>query len=267
MQGLMIGDAPTEPTPKDPGFMIPSPTGGMQVDPSKVDPSKVDPSKVEAPKGDAPKGDTPQGETRPEGLPDGFKSVADLAKSYSELRKEFTKAKQSGGSTDEVTLASAAEEFLRTEGALSDTTKAALTKKGLSVDEVETYVAGQQARSAQVRSDFAKIAGGDDKIAPVLTWAATNLAAEEAKAYEDAITSGNVPLAKMLFQNIVSKHTAAVGSNPTLVTGATVPSGGGLPPFDNWSQVTAEMSKPEYKTDQAFRDKIAKRLAISTKLG
>lgn len=54
---------------------------------------------------------------------------------------------------------------------------------------------------------------------------------------------------------------AGLQARSTLATPA-----GGVVAFESWTQVRAEMMKPEYRTDRAFRTRVCQRLVVSDNL-
>lgn len=262
MPNIQIGDRPTEKPLVDPGTFSETPTGGVQLDPTKVQEQQQQQQAT----GDKQKpADEKPSSERPEWLPEKFKTPEDMAKAYSELEKKQSQAKKpSEGSGESLSLAVLAQEWNANKGALSEESKKALQKAGISESDVETYAAGQAARGAQLRSEFANIAGGEEQFKAVIEWGNKNLDKDLADAYTDAIADGNIGIAKILFENIVTKYQAAVGKDPSLITAPTVPGAStGPQPFENWAQVQAEMNNPKYKDDPAFRKQVEQRLAKS----
>jgi hypothetical protein len=253
---ILIGDAPApQPQAVVPTNVVETPQGGVQFTP-------------EAPAApETPKPETPATPERPAWLPEKFKSAEDLAKAYGELEAKLGAPKPETpatppANTPTVDLATAAVEFMQNEGKLSDETTAALAAKGITPAEVSTYVEGQKALGAQVRAQFAEIAGGEAELQATLSWAKANLTPAEIKQYDAAIQGGNADLAKLLFQGISSRFKAAAGTNPTLLSGGNVPNQGG-DTYESWDQVTRDMSDPKYKTDPAFQRKVQDKLMRS----
>ncbi len=207
----------------------------------------------------------------------GFKTPAELAKSYQELRAKMSgKVETPAAPAAPVTPPAAAtieasgldfnaiaEEFTKANGTLTAETTAALTAKGLTVETVKTYVAGQEALGRQVRAEYAQIAGSEQALDAVRSWAPNNLPKEEVEAYTAAIERGDAVVAKMLFQNMVNKYQAVNGKDPKIVTGSVVPGSSGVEPFASWEHYLASTDNKKYATDETYRAMIAKRLAAS----
>jgi hypothetical protein len=94
-----------------------------------------------------------------------------------------------------------------------------------------------------------------------VTWAKDALSADEIQAFNDAVNSGNAKLAAFAVSGLNARFAAANPAEPALINkGAPA---GGVTGFDSWAQVTAEMRKPEYAKDAAFRAKVTERLRNS----
>jgi hypothetical protein len=252
---LNIGGPPAQPALVAPEHMIDGPNGSVIADPSKIAPP-AEPAK---------KGD------RPAWLPEKFKSPEDLAKAYGELesklgQKPAEPAKPAitpkEASEKGVDLKALTDEY-RTSGALSPKTMADLEAKGFTKADVDTYVAGVQAKHQADAASLAEVAGGMDTLTNVLQWAQTNIPPEEAKVYNDLIDAGNVQAAKLSLMGIVSRYKSAVGSDPALVTANGAPGVTGVEPFTSQAQVVEAMQNPKYAKDPAYRAQVERRLAIS----
>lgn len=234
-----------------PSNVIDGPNGSVMVDPNLPIPQ---PAKPDAP--------------RPEWLPEKFKTPEELAASYAELEKKIGAApkpvdiKPAEAEAKGIDLKALSGEFAR-EGKLSEASMKTLADKGFTAEQVSTYIDGLNAQSTQTRASFAEIAGGDETLSSVLKWAQTSLSQEEQAAYNSLLEAGNLSVAKIAFKGIVAQYTEAVGKDPSLITGATVPGMTGIKPFASQAQVTAAMSDKRYATDPAYRAQIAKRISIS----
>jgi len=246
---------------KAPDNAITTTNGGVVIDPSK--PASSD-------KGAA--GD------RPAWLPEKFATPEDMAKAYGELETKLGSAKKpdaAAPAADTTAVEAAAtkagvdlnaigKEYAENGGKLTDATMKSLADKGISKEAVDAYIGGLTSKVAKLQGELATIAGGEEQLKSVYEWAKTNLSADEIKAYNSALST-NPDAAKMVLAGVVSRYTAATGSEPKLIDAAPSPSSGEKP-FESSAEVTRAMGDPKYKTDQAFRDKVARRLAISPKV-
>lgn len=215
---------------------------------------------------------------RPKWLPEKFKTPEDMANAYAELEKKQSTPKPDAATAADTAAANAAKaqadkagidmdaisnEYVETNGKLSDATMKSLADKGITKEQVNAYIGGLQAQAEKLNGELSAIAGGAEQLKSVYEWAKTNLTPAEITAYNKSLS--NPDAAKMTLQGIVSRYTAATGSEPSLIDGAAAaPASGGEKPYESNAQMVRDMSNPKYKTDQAFRDQVARRLAKST---
>jgi hypothetical protein len=224
--------------------------------------------------------ETPQ---RPEWCPekfwkDGKVDSEGLAKSYGELEKkssapkpettpevEQTAEQKPEGQQPETPKGQEAfkpffEEFEKT-GKLSDESYAALEKQGFSRKMVDAYARGVQAERSEAEGKVFDAVGGKDEYAKVTEWAGKNLSPAEINAFNSMLETGTVEQIALAAAGLKTRYEAANGKPSRLVHGS--PHGGGVAPFRSSAEVTAAMSDPRYREDQAYRDEVAARLAVS----
>lgn len=164
---------------------------------------------------------------------------------------------------EKVDFAAVAKEYQESEGQLSKQTLKLLESKGITEDLVQTFIEGQKARAQITRSELAKAVGGDESLTAVLQWAATGLDATEVATYNTLLKSSDLTAQKVALQALKARMDADLGTEGTRVVAEGVPSTRGVQPFLSMAEVTTAMRSKEYKTDPAFRAKVAQRLAIS----
>ena len=202
---------------------------------------------------------------RPAGLPDKFKTVEEMAKSYGELEKKLG-APAAPALPAGIDVNAIASEYAANGGKLTDATQKSLADKGVTKATLDTFIAGQQAIHREQTATLAEVVGGPDKLTNVLSWAKTGLSAAEIKAYDSMIDSNNIEGAKLLLGSIAQKYVAANGNDPKLITGVTVPSQSGAKPFESSAQVVAAMKDKRYETDSAYRKSVSDRLAVTNNI-
>ena len=226
---------------------------------------------------------------RPAWLPENFKTPEDLAKSYKEAQAELTRIKQGvsqpdAQATDAATVPtetaqpnsdltidqaaatavtnagldfnSLADEFMA-EGTLKDESYAALEKNGIPRDVVDEFIRLKQSEAQSVRNEVVTIAGGEDSFQQMVQWAATNYA--DAAVYNRMITSGDPAEMRMAMVALKSAYVAANGKDPNLVMGNGSATQGEAYASD--LEMVADMQKPEYRNDPAFRRKVEEKVA------
>lgn len=238
--------------------MVEGPNGSVIADPSKIG--------METPK------EKPAETERPAWLPEKFKTAEDFAKAYGELESKLGKPKADDAPkapTPEeakakgIDLAALTAEY-KENGELSKENLAKLEAAGFTKAHVDQFIAGEGAKAAAVRSEFAELAGGDEQLDKVLEWAKTGLDVDEQAAYDELLDAGKAAAAKLVFKSIVERYTADVGSEPSLVEGERTPSMTGVKPFLSDEQVVAAMNDPRYKAgDKAYHAQVQRRLSIS----
>ena len=217
--------------------------------------------------------------SKPEGLPEKFNSVEDLAKSYSELEaklgtnKEEVKTEEvKEVKTDSLDIAekavsnagldmnNLAEEYAKG-GKLEDTSYEALEKAGIPKDYVDQFIQGQKAISDQQSATMKSLVGGDEAYTEMSNWAADNMTDAEKTAYNSAVNSKDLETAKLAVVGLKAKFEAINGSEPKLVQGKATPIG--VDGYESWQQVTAAMKDPRYAVDPAYQNMVKNKLAKS----
>lgn len=258
----VASDKPADPNGAPPAHVDVKPDGSVQVDPAKVPPA-----------GDKPAGD------RPSWLPEKFKSVEEFVKSHSELEKKLGTPKAGDAPADKPTAvtpeaAKAAgidmnaltKEFAE-KGELSAETLKNLNDKGFDKAAVDGYIAGQQAIADKLSNTLAEVAGGKTQLAATIAWAQANLSAEDAAAYDAALDSGDLRLARLALQGVVAQYEAANGKDPSLVNGGEGTRTTGVEPFGSQHEIVTAMSDKRYSKDPVYRAKVEARMHITPSFG
>jgi hypothetical protein len=210
-------------------------------------------------------------EPRPEGLPEKFKTVADLVNSYSELEKKLgskteptekteTKAetkpdtkpaeKAEATAAQQETLKPFFEEFAKN-GKLSDESYKALEAKGISKDVVDAYQRSVQAQDPQ---KILESIGGKEQFEAISQWSVTHLSAEERSAYNSALAAGGLG-AELALKDLKARMDSTLGVDPSQhISGKSAPASG---KFQSAAEIVKAMSDPRYQYDEAYRSKVA----------
>ena len=220
--------------------------------------------------------------SRPEWLPEKFKSVEDMAKAYAELEAKLGGKTQDNPPADPANtgdtsqpgqnpeqllsekgldLSTFTAEF-NAKGELSAESYAKLAAAGFDKDIVDNYINGQKAVMAQYETAVLAEVGGSEKYSEMVTWAKANMTDAEINAYNAAVSSGDVAQAKLAVLGLSAKFQKAVGSEPRLVQGRT--SSASEDVFESTAQLTEAMRDPRYAKDPAYRAKVQAKLARST---
>ena len=233
---------------------------------------------AEAPVGEDAPAQSQEEQQRPEGLPEKFSSVEDLAKSYQELESKLGgSSEEESTSTEETTTESAesnqeavenvigvdafdkySTEYADNEGKLTDDSYKELQEKyNFSRELVDSFIKGQEALTSIDLDDVYSTVGGEQQYKGLMGWAAENLPEAEVEAYNNTVQNADISTIKMTLQGLNARYQQT-GSSPNLITGTGKVSAGG---YESKAQMISDMSKPEYKTDGAFRDMVERKLA------
>jgi len=218
--------------------------------------------------------------SKPEGLPEKFNSVEDLAKSYSELEKklgeskpeETPEPKQEEPKTEDLEIANKAAESaglnvqdLQAEfdnsGELKAESYEALDKAGIPKEYVDQFIAGQLAMRENLVSDVKGVAGGEDSYGEMMEWASNNLSESEKNAYNNAVNNTDVEAIKLAVVGLKARYESANGIEPTLTKGKASPSTEGG--FRSWAEVTEAMADARYQKDIAYQDDVKRKIQNS----
>lgn len=211
----------------------------------------------------------------PAGVPekfvkDGKVDVAALAQSYTELEKKATPPaaapppvatlKPDAPALD---LKALAAEMEANGGALKPETLTALEKQGHTADVVKTQLANAQAAATKFVNDLSAPIGGVEALRNLYTWAEANLTKEEQEGYNAIVEQGNLATASLALAGLKARFEATVGVDPKLIKGEGVPTSSGVKPYASQEESQRDFRDPKYKTDPAFREKVARRLAVT----
>ena len=219
-------------------------------------------------------------QSKPEGLPEKFNSVEDLAKSYAELEKklgepkpqETPQPKQEEAKPDDLEIANKAAESaglnmqdLQSEfdnsGELKAESYQALEKAGIPKEYVDQFIAGQLAMRDNLVNDVKGVAGGDEAYAEMMQWASDNLSETEKSAYNNAVNSNDIESIKLAVNGLKARYETANGIEPTLAKGKASPSTEGG--YRSWAEVTEAMADPRYQKDIAYQDDVKRKIQNS----
>ena len=145
-------------------------------------------------------------ESRIEGLPEKFKSVEDLAKSYAELEKKLGETSEAKPKEESLEVPSdkeveaaekaveragldmgALEQEYSEKGELSEETLKRFEEVGIGRQYVNDYIEGQRALYMAQVSEVHTLVGGQDNYTDMVNWAAENLTEGEQSTYNDAL--------------------------------------------------------------------------------
>ena len=156
-------------------------------------------------------------------------------------------------------------------GTLDDSMYEQLSKAGLSKTVVDNYLDGvrnevgfnadtpEPVLSQPEVDEIKSLAGGDKGYEDLMEWAGKNLTKEDAKNYDDVLATANKPAIKFAVKALMGQYEDSQGRDSTIVTGKQ----SSTETYRSMAEVVRDMNKPEYTTDEAFRDDVIRKLAQS----
>lgn len=225
-------------------------------------------------------------ESRPEWLPEKFKSAEDMAKAYSELEKRMS----SPAPAKEIETTAEIGELLQKEvenveeaktveepksrdftkyseewadkGELSEDSFKELAEMGIPKEVVNRYIEGVEAVQTRQVSEVYNSVGGEDNYKAMVEWASGNLSKEEVDAYDKLVTGNDVTSVRLAAKGLWAQYVAQNGKAPKLIGGSQSVSGS-VSPFRSTAEVVSAMADSRYANDPAYRRDVEKRLEIS----
>lgn len=155
-------------------------------------------------------------------------------------------------------------------GELSDNSYQALEKAGYPREMVDAYISGLQKQSQeeagnveaeieQIKSDL----GGEDHLNKVKQYVATQYSAEQIEEYNAALETGDPAKVRKAVQDANAAYLRDIGQEGSLIGGGKQASTQG---YESEAQMMEDMKDPRYKSSQAFRDEVQKKMAASPNL-
>ena len=161
--------------------------------------------------------------------------------------------------------------FEENNGTLADDMYDKLATAGLSKEVVDNYLSGvrgelgiEPKQASPVLSDseikdLKNIAGGERGYDNLMDWAGNNLTEQDAKSYDDVLATGNASAIKFAIKALMGQYEDANGRDSKIVTGKE----SSTENYRSMAEVVRDMNKPEYQTDEAFRDDVLRKLSAS----
>ena len=159
--------------------------------------------------------------------------------------------------------------FAENNGTLSDEMYNELNTAGLSKEIVDQYLEGARTKTgigaqgpvltAAEISEVKSIAGGEEGYQSLMDWAGQNLTKEDAKNYDDVLATANKTAIQFAVKALMGQYEDSQGRDSKIVTGKE----SSTENYRSMAEVVRDMNKPEYQTDEAFRDDVLRKLSAS----
>lgn len=152
-----------------------------------------------------------------------------------------------------------------TDGTIADADFVAAEAAGIPRAVAETYFAGLKALEASQLIALETAAGGKDVLTAARTWAAEALDQKSLDFYNANVT--DPAKAEEAVRWLADKYKAANPSEGKLVTEGAPTGQAAGDVFKSAAEVTTAMQDPKYRTDPAYRQAVAEKLARSRAAG
>lgn len=140
-------------------------------------------------------------------------------------------------------------------GELSEETQKLIDDNGLG-KHIDMLVAGNKAIQEKNNQEVFEVVGGEDSYMELQEWGKNTLSAEQQEAFNEALFSGNMNLAKLAVQGLQAQYQQANGSDPQRI----IEAGGSVNednrPYTDINVYLAETRTQEYKRDPKHRASI-----------
>ena len=215
-----------------------------------------------------------------------YKNAEDLEKAYVELQKKLGEKDdglQEGQETEEVTdkteeettsekseavslLEAANEEFYANDKSISKETLEKFSQLS-SQELVQAYIEMQknapqtESEVDVTTSEINKIqnsVGGEAQYDKLISWAGENLKADEIKAFDALVGTGNAASIQLGVDALKAKYDNANGYEGRMLSGKAAENSGDI--FKSQAQLVKAISDPRYDNDPAYRQEIVAKL-------
>ena len=161
--------------------------------------------------------------------------------------------------------------FEENNGTLNEEMYGQLAKAGLSKDIVNNYLNGlrdqvgynpdtpEPVLTAQEVLDIKGLAGGDSGYDALMEWAGQNLDKTAQDEYDAVLATANKTAIKFAVTALMGQYEDSQGRDSRIVTGKE----SSTQNYRSMAEVVRDMNKPEYQTDEAFRDDVIRKLSQS----
>lgn len=157
---------------------------------------------------------------------------------------------------------------LAKDGKISDTSYAALAASGFDRATVDTYVAGEQAKTSLYINSLYTAGGGEAQYKSMLKWAGTTYSPEEVQAFDAAVRSTNPGSMKLAVAGLTARYSASFGTGGKPVTPTPNDQSNTGVGFKSQAEMTAAMKDPRWAAgDATYRAEVTQKIAAADAAG
>lgn len=162
--------------------------------------------------------------------------------------------------------------FHSNNGTITPEMNQSLLDAGFSQASITSYLSGRaresgydggyqgEALSEADVSEVKQLAGGESQYDAITAWASDNLPADDIKAFDDVINTGNKNAVKFAVKALKAQYEDNVGVEGKVVTGKA-PNRGNA--YRSMAEVVRDMSDPRYENDPAYRNDVMQKVERS----
>lgn len=199
--------------------------------------------------------ETQQSDSQPEQQADTTKETKSVTDSMAIEAPEETE----NSPESQVTIDSIVAEAL--EGELSEETKALLSESDLK--HIDMLVEGHKAIQEKNNQEVFDVVGGEDSYKELQEWGRNNMSQEQQEAFNTALFSGDMNLAKLAVQGLQAQYVAANGKSPDRFIEGGESANEDSRPYSSVEEYINEARSYEYKSNPAYRAKVEAKRNIS----
>lgn len=198
-----------------------------------------------------------------------YNSTEELEAAYLELQKklgsneEQDNVQEESEETPEGSWLEEAYESIRESGELSEELTQQISEmSGMDVFNAMKDSAPDTSRDltdSEVSSIYDEV-GGKETYANIVSWAKDSFTAEDIKAYDAMIETGNMSQIKLALRGLYSQYTDAMGSEGNMLQGKPAET---QSTFRSQAELIQAMNDPRYDNDPAYRQDVIDKLGRS----
>lgn len=216
-------------------------------------------------------GDAPAEEAEPESEPEYELYGEDGSVNYNTANELYGEQLGNLFKDNKIDPFAMSKHFEENNGTLTEDMYGQLAKAGLSKDIVNNYLNGlkdqvgltpdtpEPVLTAQEVGEIKGLAGGDDGYEALMEWAGQNLDKTAQAEYDAVLATANKTAIKFAVTALMGKYEDSQGRDSRIVTGKE----SSTENYRSMAEVVRDMNKPEYQTDEAFRDDVIRKLSAS----
>lgn len=150
------------------------------------------------------------------------------------------------------------------EGEFSDEDRKAIEESGLPMEQFELMANAQKQIQLQNNDTLYNLVGGVESYEQLKSFAVEHLSEDEIQAYNAALYSGNMNLARMAVLGLKAMSEEVEGKSPeTRITGDGSNSSGDVQAYESQEALIKDMNNNKYGRDKTFTEKVNARRAVS----